>query len=226
MLFEERLRAGLADGSVTVALRRWRRPQVTLGGVYRTGGDGPRVAVRALDVVRPQDLTPDDARAAGHPDVAALLGSLRGEKSLPLYRVRFEVVAGDDPREALARDDVLSDDDVDALRRRLARIDAAGPDGPWTATVLGVVGRRPAVVSTELAAELGLDRSLFKRRVRTLKELGLTTSLEVGYRLSPRGAAVLARLDEGGRDGERRADDAVGPARPDGGVRRRSRRGP
>jgi hypothetical protein len=31
----------------------------------------------------------------------------------------------------------------------------------------------------------------FKRDVRKLKELGLTESLEVGYRLSPRGAALL-----------------------------------
>ena len=29
----------------------------------------------------------------------------------------------------------------------------------------------------------------FKRNVRKLKELGLTESLEVGYRLSPRGEA-------------------------------------
>jgi hypothetical protein len=31
----------------------------------------------------------------------------------------------------------------------------------------------------------------FKRDVRRLKELGLTESLEVGYRLSPRGRAFL-----------------------------------
>jgi len=30
--------------------------------------------------------------------------------------------------------------------------------------------------------------------VRKLKQLGLTESLDVGYRLSPRGRAVLARL--------------------------------
>jgi hypothetical protein len=31
--------------------------------------------------------------------------------------------------------------------------------------------------------------------VRKLKNLGLTISLEVGYRLSPRGAAYLAAID-------------------------------
>ena len=40
-----------------------------------------------------------------------------------------------------------------------------------------------------------MDTSRFKPLVRKLKALGLTESLEVGYRLSPRGAAVLAALD-------------------------------
>ena len=43
-----------------------------------------------------------------------------------------------------------------------------------------------------LAARAGIDRPTFKQRVRRLKALGLTESLEVGYRLSPRGEAVLA----------------------------------
>lgn len=34
----------------------------------------------------------------------------------------------------------------------------------------------------------------FKARVRRLKELGLTESLEVGYRLSPRGRAYFSAL--------------------------------
>lgn len=34
---------------------------------------------------------------------------------------------------------------------------------------------------------------MFKRNVRKVKELGLTESLEVGYRLAPRGQALLTR---------------------------------
>jgi hypothetical protein len=41
----------------------------------------------------------------------------------------------------------------------------------------------------DLAVELGREREPFKIDVRKLKNLGLTTSLEVGYRLSPRGEA-------------------------------------
>ncbi len=54
-----------------------------------------------------------------------------------------------------------------------------------------LIGRRPATVSTELAAELGRERAPFKLDVRKLKALGLTISLERGYRLSPRGEAYL-----------------------------------
>jgi hypothetical protein len=36
---------------------------------------------------------------------------------------------------------------------------------------------------------MGRETALFKADVRKLKELGLTESLEVGYRLSPRGRA-------------------------------------
>jgi ribosomal protein S19E (S16A) len=46
----------------------------------------------------------------------------------------------------------------------------------------------------DLAPVTGQDTQPFKRDVRKLKELGLTESLEVGYRLSPRGRAVLERL--------------------------------
>ena len=35
MRFEQRLRDGLHDGSITVAFRRWKRHQVVAGGRYR-----------------------------------------------------------------------------------------------------------------------------------------------------------------------------------------------
>jgi hypothetical protein len=40
----------------------------------------------------------------------------------------------------------------------------------------------------------GQDKIAFKLNVRKLKALGLTESLEVGYRLSRRGAALLDEL--------------------------------
>jgi len=118
--------------------------------------------------------------------VAALLDSLRPEGQL--YRIRFHRL-GDDPRAALRARRNLEAGELDDLRRELERLG-------WARPVLELIAGHPGVVSTELAASLGLERAPFKQRVRRLKALGLTESLDVGYRLSPRGAAVLEALRE------------------------------
>ena len=76
---------------------------------------------------------------------------------------------------------------------RLTHFDRASKDGPWTAAVLEAIRDRPGVRAPDLAASLGSATQPFKRDVRKLKELGLTESLEVGYRLSARGSAFLER---------------------------------
>ena len=56
-----------------------------------------------------------------------------------------------------------------------------------------LIAERPGVRAGDLADDLGMERLAFKADVRKLKGLGLTESLEVGYRLSPRGQAWLRR---------------------------------
>jgi hypothetical protein len=58
--------------------------------------------------------------------------------------------------------------------------------------VLEPIAARPATRAPDLAASLGRETAPFKADVRKLKELGLTESLLVGYRLSPRGRAYLS----------------------------------
>ena len=47
--------------------------------------------------------------------------------------------------------------------------------------------------AADLAARVGMDKTRFKANVRKLKGQGLAESLEVGYRLSPRGQDLLRR---------------------------------
>jgi hypothetical protein len=189
VLFEPRLRAGLADGSITLAFRRWRRVQVVAGHHYRTGSG--MVATESVDVVTPASITADQARAAGYPDVAALLADLRGDQDLPLYMIRFRRLDEPDPRDVLAAASALTDADAAAIAARLARMDAASRHGPWTGAFLAQIAARPAVSSVFLAEAVGWERPEFKIHVRRLKALGLTISLDVGYRLSPRGESYL-----------------------------------
>ena len=191
MQFEPRLRHGLRDGSITVAFRRWQKVQVVAGHQYRTG-DGLVIA-ESIELISRGDITPALARAAGFADVRAAIANLRGDPDLPLYCIRFRALDGPDPRDELARTDDLTDADVEAIRKRLTRLDAASKRGPWTTEVLEQIASQAAVSSAVLAAELDWDRPDYKLHIRHLKALGLTISLDVGYRLSPRGTAYLAR---------------------------------
>ncbi len=189
MLFEVRFRDGVQGGSVTVTFRRWKRRQAIAGHRYRTPVG--IIEVDAVDVVEAGKITNADARRGGYPSAAALVADLCGADDLPIYRVGFHVVAGPDPRDDLAASPVLTAEEVAELDRRLARLDRSSSSGAWTSETLAVIAARPGVRAGDLATSLGREREPFKLDVRKLKNLGLTISLEVGYRISPRGQAYL-----------------------------------
>ena len=190
MLFKAWHLGGLADGSITVAFRRWATPRVRAGTRLRTPVGV--VEVDAVTVV--PRITGADARRAGYPSVAALEADLNFTQPGRTYRVELHL-AGPDPRIEL-RDRVPTPDELAAIVERLRRLDRASPAGPWTLAVLDRIAARPAVRAPDLAAAFGRETLPFKTDVRKLKELGLTESLPIGYRLSPRGTAVLAHLRE------------------------------
>jgi predicted transcriptional regulator len=111
-----------------------------------------------------------------------------------LYRIGVRL-AGADPRVALRQNATLGDEEAAQLERKLAAMGARSQDGPWAMAILQLIEKRPGVLAARLAKSIGMDTAVFKPRVRQLKELGLTESLEIGYRLSPRGTALLRRLD-------------------------------
>ncbi len=186
MLFRQDILQGIAEGRVTLAFRRWRRAPPADGSSLRSP-----VGVLRLDrvtIVDEGDITAEDIRRTGM-TVDDLRASIAGEGSLLRIELRL---AGDDPRIAL-REQLPEHAELETIVARLARIDAASVT-PWTKRYLQLIADQPAVVSRVLAAQVHAEVPPFKRRVRQLKELGLTESLEVGYRLSPRGRAVLERL--------------------------------
>jgi hypothetical protein len=182
----DRIRAG----EITLAFRRWDRRRAKPGGRQRTAVG--ELAIGEVAKVSERDLTDEDARHAGHPDLASLRASLdRGSGAI--WRVELGWV-GEDPRVALRERTAFSDAELSDVLARLDRFDRAGRHGPWTRATLQLIAERPTVRAPDLAASQGRETAPFKRDVRKLKELGLTESLETGYRLSPRGEALMQRL--------------------------------
>jgi hypothetical protein len=174
-------------GTIDLAFRRWDRPRVVVGTRMRTMVGV--IEVTSVEQVAVEDLTDDDARRAGSSSLAALIDALAPKADKPAYRVGL-TYAGEDPRVAL-RSALPDAAGLATIQARLDRLDKAAKAGPWTRTTLDLIDRHPEVRAPELAAKVGRETAEFKTDVRKLKELGLTESLAIGYRLSPRGEAVV-----------------------------------
>jgi hypothetical protein len=165
---------GIAAGRITLAFRRWDRPRALVGSKHRTPIG--LLEVTAVDKVRKP--TNKDARAAGYKDAQHVLDSFAAREG-DLYRIALHL-AGPDQRIALRE---LPPDE--ALFAKLDRM------GTWTYEYLQAIADNPGKRAPDLAESFGRETAPFKRDVRKLKELGLTESLEIGYRLSTRGQQTL-----------------------------------
>lgn len=191
MLFRMKTLERVARGEVSLAFRRWLKPTVKAGTRLRT-------AIGELEILRVEAVEEGaidevEARAAGYADRAALLAELRDGEGRQIYRIALGGLAAD-ARIALRGEDELDEEKSAALRARFAAWEKAKPG--YFPAILRLIGEKPGCRAEDLAAALSAEKRRFKQDVRKLKELGLTESLEVGYRLSPRGQALLALLGD------------------------------
>ncbi|TAJ89527.1 hypothetical protein [Reyranella sp.] len=188
MLLKRRFLDGIVDGSISLIFRRWRKPTVKAGGTLKTAIGV--LAIEEVDVVPLTTITALNAKRAGYSSLDELKAELSKRGEGDVYRIKVRHV-GADPRIALRSKSRIGSVEFVALLARLQRLDGTTP---WVKRTLALIARHPGRRAAELAAELKQQTAPFKLNVRKLKAFGLTESLEVGYRLSPRGRTVLARL--------------------------------
>lgn len=93
-MFSRDLRDAVARGEITVSIRLWSRPQVKVGGRYRTAG--VLIQIDSLEVLPFSAVTDDDVAASGETDREALRdraahsGPIRDDTLV--YRIEFHVV--------------------------------------------------------------------------------------------------------------------------------------
>src|SRR5213083_123559 len=130
MLFQKAQVEGLESGRISCTIRNWSRPQVKVGGIYRPWG----VALEVTSIERMPfgDVPPTLLDEADHPALDHLV-----DDDL-VYVIHF-VHRPNAPKPAdLGADDQLTEDDVADLDRRLAKMDANSPVGPWTGSTLRI----------------------------------------------------------------------------------------
>ena len=190
MLIKDEILDQIKAGGITLLFRRWKRPSAKAGGTQMT--QLGVVGIDAVDVVAENEITDLDAREAGFASANDLIAHLNYRDD-PIYRISV-YFAGEDPRIALRENADLTESELAEIIEKLRQLDKNSKRGDWTQQYLQIIHDRPATYSGVLARSLGLEIPQFKPWVRKLKALGLTESLEVGYRLSPRGEKVLDAL--------------------------------
>lgn len=188
MQFTSEGSAGVLAGRITVSFRNWKRPHAAVGGVYRLRPSGA-VTVTSVRPVRLCDIEADDLRRSGFDSVAEVAEFLKLPESANVTRVEFKLT-DEPPGKALPE---LSADEVITRLQATDRRSAA----PWTADVMALIRDHPATRAGDLAPRMGWETPAFKANVRKLKRLGLTQSLETGYRLTALGEQVAGLVADG-----------------------------
>jgi hypothetical protein len=190
MLFQRRFHERIGSGEICCTVRIWQRPRVKVGGRYALGGGA--IVVDRMSEVRLDDITTTLARRCGfasHVDLVKTAKHGAGERVF-IIDFHYDGNAGARPkRETHA----VSPAKLAKLVERLDAMDRRAKSGAWTLATLRAIEAHPGVLAAKLARSLDRPRDDFKRDVRKLNNLGLAFSLEIGYRLTPKGEALLAR---------------------------------
>lgn len=189
MLFRRATLDGIASGDITLAFRRWRRPTAKAGGRVRTVAGVVRIG--EISVCAAASLSEADATASGFSSLAALQAMLGPDDRTPVYRIELAGIEPDE-RVELRQQAEPTGADWAKIDAAFARWERATPG--YFPSILKLIHDRPGIAAGSLAAELGAEKLKFKQDVRKLKAFGLTESLDIGYRLSPRGEVVSTWL--------------------------------
>lgn len=212
-MFRREDRERVAAGEITVTFRLWKTAKVKAGKAYRTGIG--TLEIDDVQVMPAGMISKGDVPRSGCGDVRAIwelagehTNTVVGPNTL-LHRVQFRFLGDVAPSSA-----PTPIANLNALAKRIARMDARSTLGPWTLQVLRLIERGPHVPARILAAEMQWETLDFKPRVRRLKALGLTISHEIGYELSDLGRDLLASLSPPRRSGSARSPRTRARSRP------------
>lgn len=186
MLFKASFHAPICRGEITSTVRIWLRPRVRVGGRYQLGSGS--IEVLRIQEIGFEALTPALARRCGFASLVEMLRLAKHGAGERVFLIDFRY--RDEPVPRASRSPGTASASLAEIQAKLAAMDRRA-GFPWTRATLQTIAQHPGERAAELAVRLRRPRDELKRDARKLKALGLTISLEVGYRLSPTGAALV-----------------------------------
>jgi hypothetical protein len=195
MLFKEIHLKGIKTGAINLAFRKWKKLSITKGTQLKTTIG--LVEITEIEVVNEKDITDLDIKNAGFENKTQLEKALNQAIEGNIYKIGV-CYHSEDPRIKLREQTELTQDDYQALKMKLTKLDKSSKQGNWTAKILLTIKNQPNRVATEIAKLTDFEKEWLKLNIRKLKNLGLTISHKVGYEISPLGKLFIERqLREG-----------------------------
>jgi hypothetical protein len=188
MLFKSDILERIANGQIKLAFRKWTKPTVKSGGTLLTAAG--QLRIKSVAIITYEQVSDKDVSAAGYESRDQLNNELNRKERGELYRISFELEQ-EDPRIALRENASITDDEWNALTKKIDRLDKNSKFGPWTTRILTLIREQPELHAVRYANKLKVDKDWLKINIRKLKALGLTISHPIGYSISPRGAQYL-----------------------------------
>jgi hypothetical protein len=191
MLFKTKFSALIKAKKIHTAIRKWTRPTVKENGTLITAAGQLRIV--SVKKINYNEITDHEIIEAGYANRKELDHEINGRSAGEIYRIKFKL-EGEDPRIKLREHEDLSGVELDALQKKFEALDARSKVKGWPLRILEAINKEPGMLAIEQAKKLGYEKIWFKFHVRKLKNLGLTISLERGYKISPRGKAFLEKV--------------------------------
>ncbi len=188
MLFKTKFSALIKAQKIETAIRKWTRPTVKENGTLITAAG--QIRIISVKKIKYNEITDKEIIEAGYANRKELDHELDRRSVGEIYRIQFKLER-EDPRIKLREDENFSDVELDALQKKWQALDARSTTKGWPLRILEAINKEPGLPAIQHAKKLGYEKMWFKLHVRKLKNLGLTISLERGYKISPRGKVFL-----------------------------------
>lgn len=189
MLFKQKDLEGIKAGNITLSFRNWKKLSVNVGSEIKTTVGV--VKIGSIREVKLEDITDEEAKAAGFASAKSLTGLLASQKEGKIYKIAVTYLQ-EDPRIELREQNVITEEEFNEIKKALENLDKFSKVGKWTIKTLQAIRKNPKMKSADLAVITKKEKEWLKLNVRKLKGLGLTISHEPGYSLSPRGEVYLS----------------------------------
>jgi hypothetical protein len=172
MLFKIKHLKGIKSGDISLAFRKWKSQRIKKGSIIKTAVG--QVEIVNVTTINENQIDDNSARKSGYNSSVDLLNIL-GNREGVLIRIEVRYNSPD-PRIALRKKTQLSEEEMQAIMKKLNRLDQYSKSGPWTKKVLQAIRENPELRAVDLALELDREKDCLKPNVRKLKNLGLTIS--------------------------------------------------